>query len=353
MKWTVRILFGLTLLLFVWYLVADRVTPYTSNARIKAVLIEVVPQVSGYVTVLPIANAQVVEAGDLLVGIDKAPFLLAVESAKAALQSATQAVGASSSGIEVTQASLKQAQVNLDNVKVQSARVFELGQKGLVPQTKVDDARAQLAEAESQVASAKADLDRAQIQLGATGEDNPQIQAATAQLGEAQLHLEWTELHAPTRGAIADLTIGVGTFAQAGKSLFTLGSFEDIWVEAYLTENNLGLVKVDQPVEIALDIAPGRLFAGVVSSITPDASAGVSSSGGLARAQDEQAWMRNAQRFPVRIKMVGYEVGSEKADIHRFLNGQADVIVYTGDNRLMNALGAAWIRLNTWLSYAY
>ena len=51
--------------------------------------------------------------------------------------------------------------------------------------------------------------------------------------------------------------------------------------------------------------------------------------------------MRNAQRFPVRIKMAGYEIGSEKTDIHRFFNGQGDVIIYTSKNWLMNTLGAA------------
>ncbi len=40
-------------------------------------------------------------------------------------------------------------------------------------------------------------------------------------------------------------------------------------------------------------------------------------------------------------------------DIRRQLNGQADVIVYTGGNALLNALGVFWIRLNAWISYAY
>ena len=63
--------------------------------------------------------------------------------------------------------------------------------------------------------------------------------------------------------------------------------------------------------------------------------------------------MRDPQRFPVRIAMTGYEVGSGDADIRRVFNGQADVIVYTSDNALMNRLGAAWIRFMSWISYAY
>jgi hypothetical protein len=165
MKITTRLVTLLALLLFVWYLFADRITPYTSLARVKAIVIEVVPQVSGYVAALAVTNARLVEGGDLLARIDQRPFVLEVEKARSALQSATQSVGANSSQVEVAQASLTQAEINLENVKVQSARIFELEQKGLVAKAKADDMRADLAAAESKVAGARADLEKARQQL--------------------------------------------------------------------------------------------------------------------------------------------------------------------------------------------
>jgi multidrug resistance efflux pump len=353
MKAATRLVAFLALLLFVWYLFADRMTPYTSNARVKAIVIDLVPQVSGYVAALAVTNAQLVEAGDLLARIDQRPFVLEVEKARSALQSATQSVGASSSEVEVAQASLVQAKINLENVQVQSARIFELDQKGLVAKAKVDDMRADLAAAKSKVAGAQADLEKARQQLGEEGADNAQIRSAIAQLGEAQLNLEWTELHAPSRGVVADLKIGEGTFAKVGQGLMNLVSFEEVWVEAYLTENSLARVSVGDPVEIVLDLYPGRIFNGEVSSITNAASVGPDSPGSLPSVPREQAWLRDPQRFPVRIRMLGYEIGSEHADIRRNLNGQANVIVYTGDHGFLNTLGAAWIRLISWLSYAY
>ena len=353
MKRNIRILALLSLVLFVYYLVADRLTPYTSNVRVKAIVIEIVPEVSGHLAEVTVTNGQLVEAGDLLARIDQRPFILDVERLRAELQLAIQSVGAGSSGIEVSVANLAKAQANLDNSKVQGERIFQLERLGDVTKAKADDARSQILTAESQVAAATADLSRVQRQLGNASADNPQIRSATAQLGKAELALLWTELRAPGRGVVVDLTVGKGTFAQAGKPLMTFGSFDEIWVEAYLTENNLGRVKAGQPAEITLDAYPGRIFDGVVSSITVGVSTGRDAPGGLPRAQNEQAWMRNAQRFPVRIKMTGYEIGSETAGIHRLMNGQADVIVYTSNNWLMNILGAAWIRVNAWLSYAY
>ena len=211
----------MALLFFVWYLIADRVTPYTSNARVKAIVIDVVPQVSGYVSALAVSNGQVVNAGDLLARIDPRPFQLEVDRARSNLQTATQNVGASSSQVEIAQANVTTAQVNLENAKVQSARTLELERKGVVTKAAGDTARAQLAAAESQLTGAQADLERARRQLGDAGADNPQIKAAVAALGEAELSLAWTELHAPARGIIVDLAIGQGTFAKAGHRLMT------------------------------------------------------------------------------------------------------------------------------------
>lgn len=353
MKTTTRIVALLALLLFVWYLFADRITPYSQNARIKAIVIDVVPEVSGYIAALGVTNAQLVEAGDLLAQIDPRPFVLEVEKARSDLQSASQSVGASSSQVEIAQANLTQAEIGLKNAELQSDRIFQLEEKQLIAVAQADTMRADLAAAKSKVVGARADLEKAQRQLGEEGADNPQIRSAIAQLGQAELNLEWTELRAPSRGAVLDLKVGEGTFAQAGKSVMNLVSFDEVWVEAYLTENNLARVSIGDPVEVTLDLYPGRIFDGVVSSITFGASIGPESSGSLTKPPEEQSWMRDPQRFPVRILMSGYEIGSEEVDIRRNLNGQADVIIYTNDNWLLNGLGSAWIRLMSWLSYAY
>jgi len=353
MKITIRIFALLSLLIFVWYLIADRITPYTSNARLKAVVVDVVPQVSGYVSALAVTNGQVVKAGDLLAIIDQRPFALELEQARSALQSATQEVGASSAQVQVAQANVTQARISLESIQVQSARYFELEKKKVISASEADSMRTRLAEAQSQLVRANADLDKAKQQLGDEGADNSRIRAAIAALGEAELHLEWTELYAPAPGTVVDLKVAEGTFAKAGQSLMSFITFEDIWIDAYLTENNIARISVGDPAEINLDLYPARIFDGVVSSFSIGASIGMDVEGGLPKPPEVDGWMRDPQRFPVRIRMMGYEIGDQGADIRRMLNGQADVIVYTGDNGFMNSLGAAWIRLMSWLSYAY
>jgi multidrug resistance efflux pump len=126
MKTTIRLVAAAAALIFVLHLVADRYTPYTSNARVKAIIVETVPQVSGYLAAVAVTNAQVVEAKQLLARIDQRPFALQLEKARADLQTATQEVGASSAQVAAAQASLAQAQAMLENTRPVQA-IFELG----------------------------------------------------------------------------------------------------------------------------------------------------------------------------------------------------------------------------------
>ena len=68
---TTLILLIIILILFGWYLVSDRVTPYTASARVQAYVVAVVPDVSGYVAKVPVKKNQLVEPGAPLLQIEQ------------------------------------------------------------------------------------------------------------------------------------------------------------------------------------------------------------------------------------------------------------------------------------------
>ncbi|MEM9432186.1 MAG: efflux RND transporter periplasmic adaptor subunit, partial [Pseudomonadota bacterium] len=207
---------------------------------------------------------------------------------------------------------------------------------------------------ESALAGAEADLLRAQEKLGTDGDDNPQLRAAIAALGEAEINLEWATLKAPSRGFVTDITVEEGTYVKAGQPAMTYISSENLWIEAYMTENNLGNVSVGDPVEVVLDVHPGRIFDGVVASFAGAASSGSDAQAGqLQSIPRSSGWMRDPQRFPLRISLPGYETATEKDDARMMVNGQADVIIYTSENAILNAIGVVYIRLVGYLSYLY
>ncbi|MCP4208072.1 MAG: HlyD family secretion protein [Shimia sp.] len=354
MKRTFWSILALLFIVVSWYLAADRITPFTSNARVKAIITPVTPQVSGTMIEINAENGEIVEAGTVIARIDSRQFEIQKQSAEADLERATQDVGADSADVSSAQTRVTRAQTDLETERLQSARVFELEEKGLIAVAKADEARRRLADAESELEQAQADLESEQKALGSTGEDNPRIQAALAKLADAELKLSWTALEAPARGVLSDLDIAEGNYAKSGQSLMTFIDATNVWVEAYLTENNLGNIKKGDPVDVVLDMHPGKIFKGEVASLSAASSDGTKSKPGEAtEIPRANGWLRDPQRFALRIILPGYTEGDETDDVRFNVNGQADVIVYTNDNTFLNLVGRVYIKMVSWLSYAY
>src|SRR5262249_43624924 len=167
-RWTLVILV-LFVLLFGWTLIADRLTPYTSDSSVRTFVVRIVPEVSGKVIEVGVHDNQIVRTGDLVYRIDPTPFHIAVERAEAKLAAAGQAVGASTAAVDEAQAQLVQEIAQRDNVREQAARVFELVRVGVYAKSKGDQARSELDTAEAQVQRAQASLEQARQALGPQG----------------------------------------------------------------------------------------------------------------------------------------------------------------------------------------
>jgi len=339
----------ITALIFVWYIVADRHAPWSDQARVQTYVIPIVPQVSGRVTEVLVKQDQIVSPGDILFKIDPSDYELAVENAEATLELAGQEIGAGMASVVTAQAQLVVAETNVEHVNAQSARVFEMEEKNVLSHSDGDKARAAIKQSKAQVVSAKANLDKAKQALGKEGNDNPRIRAAMAQLKKAQLDLSRTVVIAPSKGGITNLQIDTGFYAKAGAASMTFIEGNNAWVQVNLRENNLANLAIGNTVEIALDVNPGTIYQGKISSIgfAVDTSS-TSAVGGLATVESKTGWLRDAQRFPV---MITFDDDSTKGK--RRLGGQADVQIYTGDNWFVNSLGWLWIRVLSILSYVY
>jgi len=251
-------------------------------------------------------------------------------------------------------AALTVARARYDEAKAQGARIFALEKKGIVARAKGDEARGIISTTRAQVEAAEAELERAKQQLGSGGEaENPRIRLALSALEEARLNLERTNLKTHMRGFVGGLKIDEGTYVNAGQPAMTFISVDDLWVEAYMTENNLGRVEPGDKVELTFDAFPGQIFEGKVKSSAAGVSTGKKTDlGDLPTVEKKRGWLRDSQRFPVIIDVTNYQYDINRKGGVR-LNSQVDVIVYTGENWFWNMMGKFWIRLMSWFSYAY
>ena len=349
MKWIV----ALIVVSLIWYLLADRFTPYTQQARVQAYVVPVAAEVSGRVTRVLVHNNQEVNAGDVLFEIDSDQYRIAADRARADLDSTRRQVGASTAGIDSALASLRAAIANEIKARQDSERLERLYREdeGTVSLRRLEVARATHEQAQSQVAAARAEVERAREQQGGHDEENAQLRSAAAAVQKAELDLADTRITARTGGVITDLRAEVGQFAAAGNPVMTLIAVRNVWISADMTENNLGHLRPGTPVAIALDALPGEVFEGRVRSIGYGVSVGQSTPpGSLPTVQNSRDWLRPAQRFPV---IVEFDPG-ERARLHNpRIGGQAEVMAFPSQGNPLNLLGRVFLRVMSWVSYLY
>lgn len=350
-RWTLIVL-GLCVALMFFYLVGDRITPYTTQARVHAVVVPIAAEVSGTVTSVSVSSNQGVSAGDLLFEIDRNRYELAVETAEVNLQSARQATGASTASVDAAAANVTAAQAGRFRAEQDAIRLRRIKEEdpGAISDRRLEQAEASLAVTKSQVTAAEAGLEKARQDLGETGDANSRILEAQTALAQAQLDLTRTSVIAPNDGVVTDVRVDRGNFAQAGGPLMTFLATDDIWVQADFTENNLGNIKQGDRVEIVFDSLPGRVIGGKVRTTGFGVNVDSTSLGSLPTIENDRQWLRDEQRFSVQVD---FELPDARDRLGMRVGAQASIIVYTGESWLFNSLGWIKMRLQSVLTYAY
>jgi len=236
-----------------WVYYMDK--PWTRDGRVRANVVNIAPDVSGYVVDLPVRDNQFVHKGDLLMQIDPSHYQIAVQQAQAAV----------------------------------AARRAEQAMRA-------DDARRR-ADMDSLVVSEESRENAVHTASSAQAG----YEQALAALDAAKLNLERTRVVAPVDGYVTNLQVFRGDYATAGNAKLAIIDSHSFYVYGYFEETKLPHVKIGSKAEIRL--MSGEKLEGHVESI----SRGIydrdnpQSSELLADVNPTFNWVRLAQRVPVRI----------------------------------------------------
>lgn len=341
----------LLIVLVVLYALSDRMAPSSSRGVVSAHVVQVAPRVSGEVTEVMVQDDAEVQAGDPLFALDNRPFTLAVKQAEANLATAGQGINASVASLVAAQAAVTQARTQLDSVRTDADRTYQLEKRGIVSVSQGDAARTQVAQAKAQLSSARANLKSSQAQLGPKGADNPAILAAQAQLESAQYDLGSTVVRAPHHGVVTNVTLSEGQFIAAGNPGMTFIDADAAWITVDLRENQLQDVRPGDPVHLLFDAIPGTIFEGHVQSIAWGINPGRSVQGGLVANQTSNRWFEPARRIPVRIELSG---GMQQWPRNVRVGGKVHAVVFAdGTGNPIALLARALQRVRSWTSYLY
>ena len=187
--------------------------------------------VSGNVAALHADFNKQVKKGDLLVELDPVPF---------------------QARIAQTQAALEKARVDVRNAEIGLRRQKALSAEGLASQ---------------------ADLDQAQANFDSATASRNQAQAT---LEQAQTDLRNSRIEAPIDGVVVDRQYDVGQSVAASftaPTIFTIAQdLTKMQVLADVSESDIGMMKVGQPVRFTVDAYPEQNFRGTIAQIRLNAT---------------------------------------------------------------------------------
>jgi multidrug resistance efflux pump len=231
--------------------------PWTRDGHVRADVVPVAPDVSGFVTDVLVKDNQRVRRGDVLFRIDRARYAIALEQAEAVL--------------EGRRAQLDQANADLKRYSLLTPDV-------VISKQKMDQVVATQG-------TAKAAYDQ-----------------AVADRGLARLNLERSEVRAAVSGVVTNMELRPGAYLTPGKGVMALLDSDTLHVQGYFEETKLRRIHVGDTVNVRL-MGSNHALRGSVESVAAgiedrDRSAGATL---LANVNPTFNWVRLAQRVPVRI----------------------------------------------------
>jgi membrane fusion protein, multidrug efflux system len=288
---------GISIVLFFDYRDAH---PTTEDAFVKAHVVSISSRVSAPVLVMKVSDNEYVTKGQLLFELEPSSFEADTEEAAANYRIALQKNAARKAMVDSAKSHVQEREVILAKAKKYFERASSLAESKLIAESMFDSAQADYAEAAASLMSAKADLLRAESELGILGENNPIVKAAEARLQSARLQLSFTKVYAPVSGWVTSLSLRAGEMVIAERAQFSIVDDAVWWVEANFKEVDLKRMQPNQLASIRIDMYPDLRLSGKVSSL------GAGSGSVFSLLPPENAtgnWVKITQRFPITISL--------------------------------------------------
>jgi HlyD family secretion protein len=248
------------------------------TGTIEAIQVDVSARIAGRIIERPVDEGDRVTAGQMLVRLDEAEQAAEVRRQEAAVRTAQSTLndllaGARREELEDARAALQSATATREWTERDYRRAEGLFAQTLIAAQEVDRARQGYLVAAAQEKSA-----RQRLALLEAGPRPDQIEAARGQLAQARNALDAARTRlkemvilSPVDGIALRKNLEVGEMANPGVPILTLMRPSDLWVRAYVPEEEVGRIKVGSRAQVAVDAYPARRFPGRITEIASEA----------------------------------------------------------------------------------
>jgi HlyD family secretion protein len=290
-----------------------------STGTIEATEVDIRAEATGKILALNFDEGDWVKRGDILAEIDREKLDIELAQAKARLAEADARLTLLVKGLrdkEVQRAyeSLLESEVLLKDSKREYVRT-----QRLYDQKVTDLSTRDKSEAAYEAAQKRYEIAKKNYEIAVEGSRTEEIQAGKAlkEAAEAQVQMiekqiKDTSSVIPIDGVISERYVEFGEFVSIGSLLATVIDLKHVWVMAYLSERNLGKVKLGQQGKIMIDSFPKKEFIGKVTYISPEA----------------EFTPKNIQTKEERVKLVyGVKIEADNPDQELKVGMPADAII--------------------------
>ncbi|MBI4909816.1 MAG: efflux RND transporter periplasmic adaptor subunit [Acidobacteria bacterium] len=98
-----------------------------------------------------------------------------------------------------------------------------------------------------------------------------EIQRANANIAVIDSQLDDSTIAVPTDGVVMVKSAELGEMIAAGATVATIGDIAHPWLRAYISEKDLGRVKLGMAVKLTTDSYPGKVYQGKITYIASEA----------------------------------------------------------------------------------
>ena len=249
-----------------------------ASGNIEATNIIVSSQVNGKIISILKDEGTKVSAGDTIMIIDPSTYKMQLSGAEASL-AASEAqlellkIGSRKEDIKQSEEALRQAEVNNQTAEQDKERFENLYQSKSITKKQYDDAVARYEITLAQLKAAKENFQK--VKNIARPEEVKQAEANVNRL-KANVDLTKKSLNdcyvtSPSAGIIVKKFVEAGENAGMMTSLFKVSDLSSVDLIVYVSETELGKVKLNQEVDVKVDTYPDKTYKGKVIYISPEA----------------------------------------------------------------------------------
>jgi HlyD family secretion protein len=252
-----------------------------ANGRIEGDPVTVAPKVSGRLIALHVEEGDALEAGDPIAELDADEVRARIEQAAAGIDAATGGVEAARAAAVAASREVVRAGAALDAARARQTkaaqddrRAAKLLAEGVLPEASRDEALAarDVAEAEVRAASEQVEEARHAARAG-----QARVRAAESELvrnratlDELRSRFGETQIQAPVRGVVMTKVAEEGEVLAAGAPIVVLVDLDRLYMKAYVSEPEIGRVRLGSEARVYVDAYPERPFGAVVREIASE-----------------------------------------------------------------------------------